>query len=222
MVDSDADRPPTEGRVASTPRPQASGRLAILTGLSLAASAIPVPLLPDRIIYQIRGAIAQDIAARHGLSLTGDARRALAESSHESPMRDVLKRGVGFLSRTFVKKLSPLSTFFTASAAVEVFAVGHLFDRYLERHRGSKAVRINNEEAKAVRKLIETSIVRALSPSHRVDALPLLPPVEDLRDEFTRWVDTLILASAGLPAYVERRLDSAFDALIAEHGAPRG
>jgi hypothetical protein len=204
----------------STPKAPASGRLAILTGLSLAASAIPVPLLPDRIIYQIRGAIVQDIAARHGLSLTGDARRALAESSHESPMRDVLKRGVGFLSKTFVKKLSPISKLFTASAAVEVFATGHLFDRYLDLHRGSKAVRINGEEAKAVRKLIEMSLLRSLSPSHRADALPMLPAVEDLRDEFTRWMDTLILLSAGLPAYVERRLDSAFDALIAESHVP--
>lgn len=206
--------------VAATPKPTAAGRLAILTGFSLAASAIPIPLLPDRIIFQIRGAIVQDVAARHGLSLTTDGRKALAEASHESAMRDVLKRGLGFLSKTFVKRLSPISKLVTASSALEVFAMGHLFDRYLERHRGSKSVRINNDEAKAVRKLIDTAVSRALSPSLRADPMPLLPPVEDLRDEFTRWIDTLILMGAGLPSYLERRLDSAFDAVIAESGAP--
>lgn len=210
----------TDAHVAESPKAPASGRLAILTGMSFAASAIPVPFIPERIILQIRGAIVQDIAARHGLSLTSDGRRALAEASHESPMRDVLKRGVGILSKTFIKKLSPLTKLFTVSAAAEVYVMGHLFDRYLERHRGSKAVRIHVDEARAVRKLIDAATVRALSPSLRPDAMPLLPPVEDLRDEFTRWIDTVILMSAGLPSYIERRLDSAFDAVIAETGAP--
>jgi hypothetical protein len=205
---------------AHTPKAPTSGRLAILTGLSLAASAIPIPLLPDRVVFQIRGAIAQDVAARHGLSLTTDGRKALAEHSLESPVRETLKRGLGFLSKTFIKKLSPLATFFTATAAVEVFAIGHLFDRYLDQHRGSKSVRITGEEARAVRKLIDASILRALSPSLQPSAVPLLPPPEDLRDEFTRWIDTVILMGAGLPAYLERRLDSAFDTVIAENGSP--
>lgn len=206
--------------VALSPKASVSGRLAILTGLSLAASAIPIPLLPDRIVTQVRGAIAQDVAARYGLSLTTEARRAFTESSNESPMREVFKRGLGFLSKTFVKKLSPLSALFTASAAVEVFALGHLFERYLEHHRGSKSVRIQGDEATAVRKLIEAAVVRAFSPALRPEPVPMLPPVEDLRDEFTRWVDALLLAGAGLPSYAERRLDAAFDAIIAESGAP--
>lgn len=197
-----------------------AGRLAILTGFSLAASAIPVPLLPDRVIVQIRGAVAQDVAARHGLSLTSEGRRAFTESSNDSPMREVFRRGLGFLSKTFVKKLSPLSTLFTASAAVEVYALGHLLDRYLDRHRGTKAARIQGDEATEVRKLIEAAVVRAFSPALRPEPVPMLPPVEDLRDEFTRWIDALLLAGAGLPSYVERRLDAAFDAVIAEHGAP--
>ncbi len=211
MADSD---------VASSPRSPASGKLAILTGLSLAASAIPLPLLPDRLIFQIRGAIAQDVAGRHGLSLTTEARRVLAESGSDSPMRDVLKRGLGFLSKTFVKKLSPLSAVFTASSAFDVFATGHLLERYLERHRGSKSVRIQVEEAAALRKLIESAIVRAFSPALKSTPMPILPPVEDLRDEFTRWMDTMLMLGAGLPGYVERRLDAAFDALVAEHGSP--
>lgn len=205
---------------AQSPKAPTSGRLAILTGLSLAASAIPIPFLPDRVVFQVRGAVVQDVASRHGLSLTSDGRRALAEASHESPIRLGLKRGLGFISKTFVKKLSPLATLFTASAAVEVYAIGHLFDRYLELHRGSKSVRVHGEEARLVRKLIDAALLRALSPSLQASPVPLLPPVEDLRDEFTRWLDTLLLTGAGLPSYIERRLDSAFDAVIAETGAP--
>ncbi|MFO0551194.1 MAG: hypothetical protein U0271_22585 [Polyangiaceae bacterium] len=206
--------------VAITPSTPPSGRLAILATLSLAASAIPVPFLPDRVVLQIRGAIAHDVAARHGISLTSEARRAFAESSGESPMRDMFRRGLGILSRTFVKKLSPLSTLFTASAAVEVFALGHLLDRYLDRHRGSRALRMHADEAKAIRKLIEQAVLRGLSPTLRVSAVPALPPVEDLRDEFTRWADTLLLTGAGLPSYLERRLSAALDELVAEQGAP--
>jgi len=206
--------------VAASPRPPASGRLAILSGLSLAAAAIPVPFLPDRVVYQIRGAVVQDIASRHGLSLTTDARRILAESRGDSPVREALKGALGFLSKTILRRLGPVAAIMSASSAVEVFTLGHLFERYLDRHRGSNTLRIHGDEARALRKLLDAATTRAVSPSLRPDPVPLLPGVEDLRDEFTRWVDTVLLLSASLPGYVERRLDAAFDALVAEEGAP--
>src|SRR5688572_4054718 len=98
-----------ESSVATTVRTPTSGRLAILTGLSLAASAIPVPFLPGRVVSRIRGAIAQDVASRYGLSLTSDARRILAEPSGESPLRDMLKTALGFLGKTFFKRLGPVA-----------------------------------------------------------------------------------------------------------------
>ena len=162
----------------------------------------------------------QDIAARHGLSLTTDARRILAESSGESPVRDMLKGALGFLSRTFLRRLGPLAAVMSASNAVEVFALGHLFERYLDRHRGSNTVRIHADEARARPRVVAAAAGSALSPNLKPDPVPLLPGVEDLRDEFTRWVDTVLLMSASLPGYVERRLDAAFDGLVAEHGSP--
>jgi hypothetical protein len=202
-----------ESHIAASPRARTSGRLGILTGLSLAVSAIPLPILPERLVFQIRGAIAQDVAGRHGLSLTTDARRCLAESGGESPMRDVLKRGLGFLCLTFVKKLSPLSTLFSASSAFEVFASGHLVDRYLEQHRGSKSVRIQVDEAPRAPQTHRRGCC-AFSPTLKPDPMPL-PPVEDLRDEFTRWVDTLLLLSAGLPGWRRAPARCRFDALRA-------
>jgi hypothetical protein len=206
--------------VATTPKAPTSGRLAILSGLSLAVSAIPFPFLPERMVSRIRGAVAQDVAGRHALSLTSDARRILAEPSAESPLRDALKGTLGFLGKTFLKRLGPVSVVLSATGAIEVFALGHLFDRYLERHRGSKTVRLHHDEARALRRLIDSSMLRALSPSVHPEPVPMLPGVEDLRDEFTRWIDTVLLASASLPAYFERRLDAAFDQLVAEHGSP--
>ncbi|NUO53615.1 MAG: hypothetical protein HOV80_32605 [Polyangiaceae bacterium] len=192
----------------------------MLTGLSLAASAIPLPFLPDRVVSRIRGAIAQDVASRHGLSITSDARRILAEPSSDSPLRDVLKTTLGFLGKTFFKRLGPVAAIVSASQSIEVFALGHLFDRYVERHRGTKTLRVHHDEARALRKLIDSSIVRALSPSVRPEPVPLLPGVEDLRDELTRWIDTVLLAGSSFPAYFERRLDAAFDQLVAEQGSP--
>jgi len=215
MASSDA---PSSSSVATSPTIPTTGRLAILTGLSLAASAIPLPFLPDRIVLQIRGAVAQDIAARHGVSLTGDARAALAHTSGESPVRQLLKNAIGFLSKTVLKKLTPIAAFSTASSAAEVFALGLLFEHYLEHHRARGTVRINAEEARELRHRIDKAVLRAFSPALKPQAVPLLPGVEDLRDEFTRWVDSALLLSASLPSYLERRLLSAFDEVSREAG----
>jgi hypothetical protein len=203
-----------EATVVHSPPAPTSGRLAILTGLSVAASAIPIPFLPDRVVVQIRGAIAQDVASRHGLSLTTDARNAFAQAGGESPVRTVVRKGIGILSKTVLKRLGPLAALSTAATGVEVFALGLLFDHYIKRHRSAAAVRINAEEAREIRDRIDRAIVRALSPALRPEPMPLLPGVEDLRDEFTRWIDTALLFGASFPSYVERRLLAAFDELM--------
>jgi hypothetical protein len=205
-----------ETTVVHSPTSPTSGRLAILTGLSLAASAIPIPFLPDRVVVQIRGAIAQDVASRHGLSLTTDARTSFSHTSGDAPVRAVIRKGIGILSKTILKRLGPLAALSSAATGVEVFALGLLLDHYVVHHRKSSAVRIHAEEAREVRDRIDRSIVRALSPSLNPQPVPLLPGVEDLRDEFTRWMDTALLLGASFPAYVERRLLSAFDELTRE------
>lgn len=210
---SSSDAPPHSSSVARSPTVPTTGRLAVLTGLSLAASAIPIPFLPDRAVAQIRGALAHDVAARHGLSLTSDARSALAATSAESPVRAVVKNAIGILSKTILKKLGPVAVLSTASSGVEVYALGVLLEHYIEHRRSSSAVRINAEEAREVRHHIDKAILRAFSPALRPRDVPLLPGTEDLRDELTRYVDTAILFGASLPSYIERRLISAFDAV---------
>jgi hypothetical protein len=43
-----------------------------------------------------------------------------------------------------------------------------------------------------------------------------------VRDEWTRWTDAALLTTAALPSYVERRLEAAFDQVMAEAKAHGG
>ena len=69
--------------MATSPTTPSAGRLAILSGFAVAASAIPIPFIPERLVATVRGSVVQDVAARHGLSLTRDARDALAHQLRE-------------------------------------------------------------------------------------------------------------------------------------------
>jgi uncharacterized protein (DUF697 family) len=197
------------------------GRLAMLTGISLAAGIIPLPFVPDRVLRQIRGAIVHDAASRYGISLTSDAREALADPSSSDRMRAVLRKGAEMVVRRLLRRLGPLAPLSTAARSFEVFALGHLADRYF-RGREQSSLRMTEHEARLLRKVIDEAILRALYPSTEPRPLLLTEGVEDLRDEFTRWIDTLLLTGATLPSYLERRLDAAFDEALARTPEIRG
>jgi hypothetical protein len=189
-----------------------TGRLAMMTAYAIAASAIPIPFLPDRVLVRVRGAVVHDVAARHGLSLTSDARSELAEPDSETRTR--LVRAAESVARQLLRRLRPLGVLTAASRGVELYALGLLLDRYIAKVRAAGAVRMHLEEARLVRDAIDRSVLRALSPALRPSITTLGEGVEDLRDEFTRWIDALILTSAALPSYLERRLEAAFDEIV--------
>ncbi|MCZ4292398.1 hypothetical protein, partial [Hoeflea alexandrii] len=87
-----------------------------------AASAIPIPFVPERLVATVRGSVVQDVASRHGLSLTRDARDALALARGESPARLLAKRVVGLVSKTILKRFGPLGALSAAASSLEVFA----------------------------------------------------------------------------------------------------
>lgn len=198
--------------VSSSPAP--SGRLAVLTAYALAVNAIPIPFLPDRVLQRVRGAIVHDVVSRHGLSLTTDARNILADPG--SDQRTRLVRVAEGVARQLLRRLRPLSALDAVSRGIEVYALGHLLDRYIREVRPTATVRLHLEEARKVREAIDKTVLRALSPSLRANETMVSEGLEDLRDEFTRWVDAVLLTSAALPSYVERRLEAAFDQIIAE------
>ncbi len=191
-----------------------TGRLAVMTAYAVAATTIPIPFVPNRVLMRVRGAVVHDVASRHGLSLTTDARAVLAEPDSESRTR--LVRAAEGLARQLLRRLRPLGVISGASRGVEIYALGILLDRYIRHVRASGAVRMHLEEARLVRDAIDRAILRSLSPALRPAPLTLGEGVEDLRDEFTRWIDAVLLTSAALPSYLERRLEAAFDEIVAE------
>ncbi len=203
---------PTSTVALSPSAPPPTGRLALMTAYAVAATAIPVPFLPDRVIVRVRGAVVHDVAARHGLSLTSDARAVLAEPDSETRAR--LLHAAESVARRLLRRLRPLGVLTAASRGVELYALGLLLERYVTKVRAEGAVRMHLEEARLVRDAIDRAIVRALSPALRPSLTTLGEGVEDLRDEFTRWIDAVILTSAALPSYLERRLEAAFDEIV--------
>lgn len=210
---SDPVAPRSSSAVVLSPQPP-SGRLAVLTAYAVAAAAIPLPFVPDRVIAQIRGSVAHDVAARHGVSLTSDARGLLADPSSEQRAR--LARAAETIARQLLRRVRGLGALAAASRGIEVYALGLLFERYLTEVRPSGAVRVQIEEARRVRDAIDRAVLRVVSPTLDVPTATIDAGVEDLRDEFTRWTDTFVLTSASLPAYLERRLIAAFDQVVRE------
>jgi hypothetical protein len=79
-------------------------------------------------------------------------------------------------------------------------------------------VRIEVEEARTVRRAIDRALLHALSADLDVEREALEAPAEDLRDEVTQVVDGLLIATAGVPSWLVRRLDASFDDVIAASG----
>ncbi|WP_233561423.1 MULTISPECIES: hypothetical protein [Sorangium] len=211
MSSEPAANKPSAAQVTPGGQPS-GGRLAVLTAFAVGASWIPVPVLPDRMLLRIRGAIAQDTVARHGLSLTTDARTLLAQpGAEQTPIR----KAAQLVTKEVLRRLNPALALAAAARGLEVYALGHLLNRYITRFRRTSAVRIHADEARWIRDAIERAVRRSLSPSLRPDATVLPSGAEDLRDEFTRWIDAFLLAGAAVPEYIERRLDAAFDEIAA-------
>ncbi|MEM1030626.1 MAG: hypothetical protein AAF928_21815 [Myxococcota bacterium] len=198
----------------ATARP-VTGRLGVMTAMSLAAGTIPLPFIPERALRHLRGALAHEVASRHGLVLSSDARDLIAAPGTQDAMRDMLRKGVEMFARRILRRLGPLGPLSAVVRSLEVYALGHLFDRYASEVRQTRSHRIAEAEARTLRAAIDAAVVRAVYPSVSPQPLLLPEPAEDMRDEFTRWVDTLIVGAASVPSYVTRRLDAAFDEVVA-------
>jgi hypothetical protein len=132
-------------------------------------------------------------------------------SSADPESRALARKAGEVVLRQIAKRLSPLAAVATLSRGLEAYALGLLFDRYIQRFRASGSVRIDVAEARRVRDAIDRTILRVLSPALRPSLTTVRPGVEDLRTDATRFVDSLLLTGASLPSYFERRLEAAFD-----------
>jgi hypothetical protein len=219
MADSSARLSPGSVSLTRTDRIE-SARLAVVAALAAAAGAIPLPIVPDTALRRLRGAVAHEVAARRGLSLTDEARQALSDPSNEGRARRLLGEAARYFVARMLRRLGGLGVIPPIAASIEIYALGLLFDRYLDRVRDSPAVRVSEQEAREARSLIDRSVLRLLSPALRVKPrTPDMPsPAEELRTPSTRILDALVLGVAGLPVFLERRLEAAFDEVLAEGG----
>jgi hypothetical protein len=194
----------------------APGRLSVMALLGLFAGAVPLPILPGAALRRVKGALAHDIASRHGLSLTEEARKEIAEPSRTARSGALLAT-IAFLTRRTLRRFGVLGVVPPVAAWLEVYALGLLFDRYLDRVRSSQTLRIHGAEATLVRKAIDAAVSRALSP--KLELKPrhgTVEPSEELRDFSTRLLDGILLAAAAVPDHLQRRLETAFDDVLDE------
>lgn len=198
------------------PRPRRSdpsgvGRVGVYALLGGATGVVPMPWLPDAIARRIRGSLAQDIAARRGLSLTKEARDVLAEPEPREGARGMMGEAIRYATKKLLARFTPLAFLPPVRSAMHVFALGHLFDRYIEKNRTLRSIRIDVEEARKIRGAIDQSILMVLKPELPVEKAPRLAGAEDLRDPPTQMLDGVISSVAGAPEWIIRRLDAAFD-----------
>jgi hypothetical protein len=212
----EAELQPRPEVVASRPPP---GKLETFAVLGACVGTVPLPWLPDALARRLRGALVQDIAARHGLALTSDARRMLADPGATKTKRGALGQAFGFLSKKVLVRFGPLALLPPLRAAIETYVLGYLFDRYLARDSRPPRTRVDEDEARVVRQAIERAVLRVVSPEGGLQ-WPVTPlPPEESRDEITQALDGLLSATTTIPAWLLDRLATAFDETLA-HEAP--
>jgi uncharacterized protein (DUF697 family) len=191
-----------------------SGRLGTYTVLGGFIGIVPLPWVPDAMAKRMRGALIHDLTSRHGLSLTPEARTVLVEPGGAEGPKGVVSQGVTFAITRVLGRIGPFAMVAPIRTALGTFVLGHLLQRYLDGARTVRAVRIDVEEARKVRRAIDQALLYALTTEPKTKEEVAIPP-EDLRDQTTQIVDGVIISMANLPGWFVRRLDAAFDEVLA-------
>jgi hypothetical protein len=214
MKDKDLDDMTRSVHAPLARRDLGAGRLGTYSALGAAAGAVPLPWLPDAVARRIRGALAHDIAGRHGLSLTTEARKVLAEPSGVEGPRGFAGHALQFIAGKVLSRVGPLGLLAPLRNAAQTFVLGHLFHRYLSGARDERSVRIDVDEARRLRRAMDKAILTAITTDVHAQADDPIRPSEDLRDQATVLTDGLIIGAASLPGWVVRRLEAAFDDVL--------
>lgn len=195
--------------------PLGTGRLGTYTVLGAASGIVPLPWLPDAIVRRIRGALVHDVTSRHGLSLTPEARAILIDPVGTEGRRGILSQGVTFAVTKVLGRLGPLAFLPPVRSALGTFVLGHLLSRYLETARTSRSVRIDVEEARRVRRAIDQALLYALTTEGTAQVRNTSAAIDDQREQSTQIIDGIFISLANVPDWVVRRLDAAFDEVLA-------
>jgi hypothetical protein len=191
-----------------------AGRIGTYSAIGGLAGAIPLPWLPDATARRVRGALAHDIAARHGLSLSPEARSILAEPSGIEGPRGFAGQVTQFVARRVLGRIGPLGILNPIRSAAQTFVLGHLWHRYLDTARSERGVRIDVLEARRVRRAIDAAILATLAGNPQAASEEPARAPEDLRDQLTVLTDGLLIGAASIPGWILRRLEAAFDEVL--------
>ena len=191
------------------------GRLGTFTTIGVLAGSVPLPWIPDALARRLRGAMVHDVAARHGLSLTPEARAILSEPSGIEGPRGVIGQAIKFATSKVLARFGPLALINPVRTGLATFVLGYLFNRYLEATRTDRAVRIDIEEARRVRQAIDQALFHLVTAEIRPASDDAPNAAEDLRDPTTAVFDSAFIAAASVPGWFMRRLDAAFDDVYA-------
>jgi hypothetical protein len=214
MDNDDSDL--TAGRTEALARPQlGSSRLGTYTVLGAACGVVPLPWIPDATVRRVRGALVHDLTSRHGLSVTAEARAIFVEPAGTEGPRGFLSQGVTFAVTKVLGRFGPLAVIPPVRSALGTFVLGHLLQRYLETARTARSVRIDIEEARRVRRAIDQALLYSLTTEARPSRED--PPFasEDLREHGEQVVDGVLISIASTPGWLVRRLEAAFDEVLA-------
>lgn len=200
--------------------PPAAGRFAVYAAASALTGIVPFPVLPRRILQALRGALAFDVCARHGLALTPDARSILSDPRPPTQGRSstFTREALAWVGRRAVRRVAPLGVVYAPMRdGFDMLAFGHLLDRYLSNHRSaaaSRSVRIEAEEAIAIRTLLDRAVMRAVELGLEARAIEDRDAPEDYRGAIQRAVDSLLISASKVPEVIDRRLDAALDDVV--------
>jgi hypothetical protein len=193
------------------------GRLGVYAAIGGYAGAIPIPLVPDALLRRVRGALLHDLAARRGVSLTREARDRLSDPKGPRQTRTLMSEALRVLGNRLalraLRALGPFGFVRPLAGAIQTYVLGRLFDRYLDLHRGPREPVIDAIEASLVRVAIDGALARAITVSVETDAVQ--GDTGSDRGAVTAFVDEVLGRVAGIPEQVTRRLDMAFDDIIA-------
>lgn len=198
----------------------ASGRIGVYTTLGALSGVIALPWVPDGLAKRVRGALAQDLCSRFGVTLTPEARTVLAEPEGAHAMRGALGQAVRFVALRWLKRISPIGFLPPVRTGVTTYALAHLLNRYLARHRIERATRMDVDEAKMFRSLVDKTLLEILRTDLVVPRDTRGGAPEDLRDGMTQVIDGVVIALASAPELVTRRLDAAFDVVMRRENPP--
>ncbi len=183
------------------------------------AGVVPLPILPRRMLRAIRGAMAHDVCAQHGLALTAEARDILAEPGAGGLPPGIAKDALAFVAGRALARFGPYSTILApVRSAFDTLAFGRLLDRYLDKYRAGgprgRIVRIDGEEAHEIRQVLDRASHRVIRPGLASTTELAAEPPEDYRGAIEKTLDTAMITASRLPEWVADRLDAALDEVM--------